>query len=97
MQRHFKGWEHSNAQVDRIWTGIMGATPDSLPHVGEVIGRERQHYMLAGFNGGGNALIFTCARGVAEMVLRDTDFESTGLPMLFKTTKERLEERMAAS
>ena len=26
MQRTYRGWEHSGAKVDRIWTGIMGVS-----------------------------------------------------------------------
>ena len=93
MQRHFKGWEESDAEVDHIWTGIQGFTPDGLPHVGEVPGKEGEHYILAGFNGGGNAMIFLCAKAVADMVVCGRSFERTGLPKFFKTTIERLEAK----
>lgn len=90
MQRHFKGWEDSQAKVDYMWTGIMGLTPDGMPHVGEVPGSDGRHYILAGFNGGGMDKIFLCAKGVAEMVCNGASYEDTGLPRLFKTTEERL-------
>ena len=92
MQRHFKGWEDSDAEVDHIWTGIMGFTPDELPHGGEVPGKEKQQYILAGFNGGGNALIFLCARGLAQMILHGSQFEATGIPEMFKTSIHRLNQ-----
>ncbi len=31
MQIHFHGWEDSEAQVDQIWTGILGYTSDEPP------------------------------------------------------------------
>ncbi|RMY59516.1 hypothetical protein D0863_11908 [Hortaea werneckii] len=58
MQRHFMGWEKSGSKIDTIWTGIQGLTADERPHVGEVPGKEGRHYVLAGFNGGGMAMIF---------------------------------------
>ncbi|KAK5170169.1 uncharacterized protein LTR77_004754 [Saxophila tyrrhenica] len=94
MQRHFKGWEESGAGVERVWTGIQGYTPDGLAHVGEVPGKEGRQWILAGFNGGGNAFIWLTAKGVVEMVANGKDFEDTGLPKLFKTTEERLRQRM---
>ncbi|GAB1740694.1 hypothetical protein NU219Hw_g5783t2 [Hortaea werneckii] len=90
MQRHFMGWEKSGSKIDTIWTGIQGLTADERPHVGEVPGREGRHYVLAGFNGGGMAMIFLCAKGIAHMVSREESYETTALPMMFKTTKERL-------
>jgi glycine/D-amino acid oxidase-like deaminating enzyme len=76
MPRHFLGWSSSNAIPDSIWTGIMGVTVDGMPHIGRVPGvRGQQTWMLAGFNGGGMALIPIVARAVAEMVGRDVGFE----------------------
>ena len=93
MQRHFRGWENSDAVTDMMWTGIMGLTPDGVPHVGEVPGSEGTQYILAGFNGGGNALIFLTAKGLAKMMVEGVAFEKTGLPRLFKTSRERLSDR----
>ncbi|KAF4312646.1 FAD dependent oxidoreductase [Botryosphaeria dothidea] len=95
MQRNFRGWEDSGTEVERIWTGIMGSTPDGVPHIGKVPGEQNQ-WILAGFNGGGNALIFLSAKGVARMVLDDVPFEETGtgIPAFFKTTEERLQNRL---
>ncbi len=91
MQRHFLGWEDSGSCLESIWTGIMGYTPDGLPHVGSVPGQEGRQWILAGFNGGGNALIWLIAKGVADMLVKDGSFVETGLPAAFKTSKERLE------
>jgi glycine/D-amino acid oxidase-like deaminating enzyme len=90
MQRHFRGWEDSGAEVESMWTGIMGYTTDGMPHVGEVPGQEGKQWLLAGFNGGGNALIWLTAKGLADMVVNGTAFEDTDVPILFKTSKERL-------
>ncbi|OJD40253.1 fad dependent oxidoreductase [Diplodia corticola] len=91
MQRNFTGWDDSGSETERVWSGIMGSTPDGVPHVGKVPGEQNQ-WILAGFNGGGNALIFLTAKAVAKMVLEDVPFEETGVavPAFFKTTAERL-------
>jgi len=90
MQRHVRGWEDSGAVTDHIWTGVQAQTPDGMPYVGEVPGKEGRQYVLAGYNGGGNALIFLCAKGVAEMVLKKTSFAATGLPAAFECREDRL-------
>jgi glycine/D-amino acid oxidase-like deaminating enzyme len=67
----------------------MGTTKDTLPHAGVVPGSENQ-WILAGFNGGGMAMIFTLAGAIAGMVLHGQPFEQTNIPSMFKTTSERL-------
>lgn len=52
MQRTYRGWEDSGAKVDNIWSGIMGYTYDTHPHVGAVPGKPG-HFVLGGFNGHG--------------------------------------------
>ncbi|KAF2089301.1 FAD dependent oxidoreductase, partial [Saccharata proteae CBS 121410] len=89
MQRNFLGWEGSGCERERVWTGIMGSTPDQLPHVGKVPGTSNA-WILAGFNGGGMSMIPACAKGVAKMVAEDAAYEDVGLPGFFKTTEERL-------
>ena len=93
MQKTFLGWEDSQAKVDQVWTGIMGVTPDSWPHVGRVPGRKNQ-WILGGFNGGGMSFIPTSAKAVARMVVEDSDFDDVksefGIPGIFATTTERL-------
>ncbi|KAL3472047.1 FAD dependent oxidoreductase [Aspergillus californicus] len=92
MQKHFHGWEDSGAYTDRVWTGIMGYTTDSLPHVGQVPGKAGQ-FVIAGFNGHGMPQIFLSGKGVAEMVVKGVEFEETGVPRLFKTTQARLDSK----
>ncbi|KAG0648261.1 Gamma-glutamylputrescine oxidoreductase [Hyphodiscus hymeniophilus] len=90
MQRNFLGWEDSGATVDRVWTGIMGYNSDSLPSVGEVPGREGC-FVIAGFEGHGMPVVYLTAKGVAQMVGDGVAYEDAGIPLVYKTTKERLE------
>lgn len=94
MQRTFRGWEESGAEVDQIWTGVMGYSYDSHPHIGAVPGEDGQ-YVLAGFNGHGMPVIFLGASELATMVDVEVPFEETGMPLLFKTTKQRLDRAAA--
>lgn len=98
MVRNFLGWEKSDEALDRVWVGIMGITPDGWPHVGRVPAAEKQ-WMLAGFNGGGMAVILTVAKAVARMVNQDLGFEDVkeefGLPGFFATTTDRLKPTSA--
>ncbi|KAH4185450.1 hypothetical protein HBI95_244630 [Parastagonospora nodorum] len=97
MQKTFQGWEDSAASPDCIWTGIMGVTRDGKAHIGRVPGRtKKQHWMLAGFNGGGMSLIATASRAVAKMVVEDLEYEDVsaefGLIEGWGTDVERMEE-----
>ncbi|KAI1480458.1 FAD dependent oxidoreductase [Daldinia eschscholtzii] len=71
------------------WTGIIGMTTDSVPFVGKIESLPGQ-WVCAGFNGHGMARIFTCAPGVAKLILGGT-WDDTGLPECFEVTEERLE------
>ncbi|KAA8568231.1 hypothetical protein EYC84_008614 [Monilinia fructicola] len=42
MQNTYRGWENSGAKVENIWTGVMGYSYDSNPHVGEIPGKPNQ-------------------------------------------------------
>ncbi|KAF9737512.1 hypothetical protein PMIN04_002717 [Paraphaeosphaeria minitans] len=98
MQRVFLGWENSEAEVEKVWTGIMGSTPDGWPHIGRVPGQKRQ-WVLAGFNGGGMSFIPIGAKAVAKMVAGDSDFvdvkDEFGIPKIFATSTERLQKAFA--
>ncbi|KAI7968645.1 hypothetical protein EIK77_002238 [Talaromyces pinophilus] len=91
MQRNFRGWENTGARVDKVWTGVMGYSWDSNPHVGAVPGEEDQ-YVLAGFNGHGMPVVFLSALGIAKMVRDGIKFEDAGVPRLFQTSQERLDK-----
>ncbi|KAK3713188.1 hypothetical protein LTR37_008621 [Vermiconidia calcicola] len=90
MQRHFHGWEESGAKTDRVWTGIMGYTTDGYPFVGEVPSKPGQ-YICAGFNGHGMPQVFLSAKAVAAMVAEGRKPEETDLPMLYRSSQERLD------
>ena len=94
MQRTFPSWAHTNAEVDKIWTGVMGYSYDSLAHVGEVPDQKQKgQYVLAGFNGHGMPVIWLAAKGLAKMIREDKSIEEVGgLPRLIKTTKDRLDK-----
>ncbi|KAK4546104.1 hypothetical protein LTR36_002241 [Oleoguttula mirabilis] len=91
MQRTFRGWEDSEASVSKAWTGVMGYSWDSLPHLGEVPGKPGQ-YVLAGFNGHGMPVIWLAAEGIAKMVATGKSYEDVGLPWIARTTEERLQK-----
>jgi glycine/D-amino acid oxidase-like deaminating enzyme len=90
MQKNFIGWEDSGATVDRVWTGIMGYNSDSLPSIGEVPGREGC-FIAAGFEGHGMPVIFLTTKGVAKMVAEGVKYEDAEIPVIYKTTRERLD------
>lgn len=95
MQKNYRGWENSNAELDSIWSGIMGYTSDLMPHIGAVPSKPGQ-FVCAGFNGHGMPLILLSTKGVAKMIREDCSFEETGIPMAFKTTEERLASKLNA-
>jgi hypothetical protein len=68
---------------------VMGYTSDLMPHIGEVPGAPSQ-YIIAGFSGHGMPQILQASKGLAAMVTDNLSYEQTGLPIMFKTTKERL-------
>ncbi|KAL4966761.1 phosphoenolpyruvate phosphomutase-domain-containing protein [Aspergillus stella-maris] len=90
MQRTFRGWDNSGAHVKEIWTGIMGYAYDTAPHVGEVPGYPGR-FISAGYDGHGMPVIFLATKGLADMVLNGKSYEETGIPRVFKSTKERLQ------
>lgn len=67
----------------------MGWTSDFMPYIGEVPDKAGQ-FVVAGFSGHGMPLILLSAKAVAQMVRNDVPFEQTGVPSVFKATKERL-------
>ncbi|KAB8264075.1 phosphoenolpyruvate phosphomutase-domain-containing protein [Aspergillus pseudonomiae] len=89
MQRTFTGWEDSGAYVKEIWTGIMGYSYDTSPHVGEVPGKPGQ-YICAGFDGHGMPVIFLSAKGLTDMIHHGKSFEDVHLPRLYNSTAVRI-------
>ncbi|KAG9561108.1 FAD dependent oxidoreductase superfamily, partial [Aureobasidium melanogenum] len=94
MQNNFRGWDNSKAEVKKIWTGVMGYSYDSNPHIGEVPGKPGQ-YILSGFNGHGMPVIWLSAEGVSDMIHAGKKFEETKVPRAFKTTQERMDKAKA--
>ncbi|EEA19405.1 hypothetical protein TMatcc_009538 [Talaromyces marneffei ATCC 18224] len=90
MQRYFAGWEDTGAKVEELWTGIMGYSSDSAPHIGPIPSRDNQ-FIAAGFNGHGMPVIFLSTKGLADMILHNAPFEQSGIPRIFKTSSDRLE------
>ncbi|EME43860.1 hypothetical protein DOTSEDRAFT_171738 [Dothistroma septosporum NZE10] len=76
--------------ADHYWSGIIAMTPDSVPMVGAIEGKEGQ-YICAGHNGHGMARIWTCAPGAVKLMLGES-WEATGLPECFQYSQARLDK-----
>jgi glycine/D-amino acid oxidase-like deaminating enzyme len=96
MQRTYRGWEDTGAKIDKIWTGVMGYSYDSNPHVGRVPQKDGQ-YILAGFNGHGMPVIWLAAKELAQMVSKGVSFEDTTMPRLFQTSQFRIDRAQAGT
>lgn len=57
----------ASAPVTHRWAGIMDFTPDGLPLVGKLAGRERVS-VLAGYTGHGMGWALACAQGLARLL-----------------------------
>jgi glycine/D-amino acid oxidase-like deaminating enzyme len=75
--------------VEQEWSGIMGATADGRPFVGQVPG-SKGLWMSAGFNGHGMVLCLKAAEAVVEMI------EGRGRPGWFPESFGITEERLGA-
>ncbi|KAK9780001.1 putative FAD dependent oxidoreductase domain-containing protein [Seiridium cardinale] len=89
MERTFVGWDQAESSVDSTWTGIMGYTEDSEPHIGKVPSKEGL-YICAGFNGHGMPLVLLSAKGIAKMLTEGCDFSETAIPAIYETSERRL-------
>ncbi|QKX53265.1 uncharacterized protein TRUGW13939_00341 [Talaromyces rugulosus] len=90
MQRTYHGWDNSGAAVRQIWSGVMGYSYDSHPHIGSVPNKPGQ-YINAGFNGHGMPVIWLSAKGLAKMIAHGAPFEKCGIPRLFQTSQLRID------
>lgn len=82
------------APVKKEWSGIMGATKDGAPFVGELPGAEGL-WVSAGFNGQGMVLCFKCAEALVEMMFGakvETGQKLDWFPRSFLVTKMRLDK-----
>ena len=91
-----KGWsERDKPEVKKLWSGIMGFTPDHMPWVGQVPKTITSRagdgeYIAAGFNGYGMPLCWGCGEAVAKMLLgREADIKQW-FPENFLISEERL-------
>ncbi|KAJ9629994.1 hypothetical protein H2204_008798 [Knufia peltigerae] len=101
MQRTYHGWKTYPAGITDIWTGVMGYSFDSHPHIGTVPGLEGQ-FINAGFNGHGMPLIWLVSKGVAKMVAAahqgtHLPFSETGIPKVFETSQARIDRAVSNS
>ncbi|KAK4688190.1 hypothetical protein P7C73_g1922, partial [Tremellales sp. Uapishka_1] len=89
-----EGLEEGTAKgFDHAWAGIIAMTPDAVPFVGPIPGKEGQ-FVAAGYNGHGMARIMLCAPALAKYMLHgEWDPE---MPEAFKITEERLERLKVA-
>lgn len=68
---------------------VMGYSSDFMPYVGEVPDKPGQ-MVMAGFSGHGMPLILLSAKAMVQMLRQGKTFEETGVPSIFRATKERL-------
>lgn len=69
----------------------MGYTSDFMPHIGQIPGSPGQ-FIIAGFSGHGMPQILQSSAGLAKLVTGEAaDYRATGLPLMFESTKERLD------
>ncbi|KAK6856672.1 FAD dependent oxidoreductase [Apiospora arundinis] len=96
-ESQFHGWRESadrdglgpGAGYDYSWSGIIGVAADGVPFVGEMPGTEGQ-WVCAGHCGHGMARIFTAAPGLVKLMAGEA-WDKTGLPDVYRITRERLE------
>ncbi|CAI7676277.1 unnamed protein product [Penicillium pancosmium] len=91
MQRTYRGWEYTGAKVNTIWTGVMGYSYDSNPHIGQVPSKDSE-FIIAGFNGHEMPVNWLATQELARMVSQGISFEETKMPRLFKTSAQRINQ-----
>ncbi|OCK78777.1 FAD dependent oxidoreductase [Lepidopterella palustris CBS 459.81] len=82
-------WERDESVVQE-WTGIMGATADGLPFVGQVP-EEEGLWVSAGFNGHGMVLCLKSAEALAHLVTGGKREDIEWFPKSFLITESRLQ------
>ncbi|KAH6883026.1 FAD dependent oxidoreductase [Alternaria rosae] len=82
--------EEASRRVVQEWTGIMGATTDGRPFVGEVPGKKGL-WISAGFNGHGMVLCLKSAEALVKMMEAEgSKGKPEWFPKSFLITQERL-------
>lgn len=95
-QIYAQGWtEDQKPEIRKVWSGIMGFTPDFMPWVGRLPSSitHRQgdgEWIAAGFNGFGMPLCWGCGEAIAKMILGQTEEVEEWLPKSFLTSSNRL-------
>lgn len=94
-KKNFNGWgeEAPGEGGMRVWSGIICASRDLLPLVGQVPEKEGL-YVAVGFHGHGMARIPQVSRCLAQIITKGGWDDR--LPRSFEITKERLEKAQAA-
>ncbi|OCF30874.1 hypothetical protein I316_07507 [Kwoniella heveanensis BCC8398] len=94
-KNNFADWgvEAPGEGVNRVWSGMLCATKDTLPLVGPIPGKEGL-YIAAGYHGHGMARIPLVTRYLAELLTTGT--WNPLLPRTFKVTPERFERGRTA-
>lgn len=67
----------------------MGYSSDFMPHLGEVPDKPGQ-FIIAGFSGHGMPEILLSSKAVAGLVRDGAPLETSGVPKMFKTSKQRI-------
>ncbi|KAA8641951.1 NAD(P)/FAD-dependent oxidoreductase [Aspergillus tanneri] len=84
--------EVQSSVVDKVWSGIIGATPDHLPLVGSlpasITGRGEGEWIAAGYNGYGMVQCLSTGEALARMALGDP--QPVWLPDMLLPSEERL-------
>jgi glycine/D-amino acid oxidase-like deaminating enzyme len=82
----------ASRRVVQEWTGIMGATADGRPFVGEVPGKKGM-WISAGFNGHGMVLCLKSAEALVKMMeARGAEGKPQWFPESFLITQDRLQK-----
>ena len=83
LERHLRKLLGDLPVITHRWAGLMGYSPDSLPLVGPLPGREGI-WTSVGYSGHGNVLGFGCGAALAEAILGRPD------PRLASLSPERI-------
>lgn len=84
-----EGKGNEKLRVKKEWTGIMGATRDGLPLVGEIPGMKR-FWISAGFNGHGMVLCLKSAEALSHLMVGGSRDQIEWFPSSFLISEGRM-------
>lgn len=84
-----EGKGNEKLRVKKEWTGIMGATRDGLPLVGEIPGMKR-FWISAGFNGHGMVLCLKSAEALSHLMIGGSRDQIEWFPSSFLISEGRM-------